>query len=233
MDGDHTLPFTPPPSEIILEVCDNNRSDTPSSLDHGMTDSAEMSPSRSPMLTDSESAHDPLPLLGLEMEVDDYLGSYNSKLANSNQNTNEKIFSCGKCGYTVPGERDLSSHNEIFHSSPSCGTCAPLCWGSCGREVNRTQTTVSQSTNNGRGATKNSGFRGLQTNRKPPAIDCKLIKYRGVLQEFWTCTVCGLANRNIGSVADHVMKFHGLPGTHQCNKCNNSFSDEQALRRHT
>ena len=29
------------------------------------------------------------------------------------------------------------------------------------------------------------------------------------------------------------MKFHGLPGTHQCNKCNNSFSDEQALRRHT
>ena len=95
MDGDHTPPFTPPPSEIILEVCDNNKNDTPSSLDHSMTDSARMSPSRS---------SDPIPLLGLEMEVDEYLGPYNSKLENNNQNTNEKIFSCEKCGYTAPGE---------------------------------------------------------------------------------------------------------------------------------
>ena len=79
IDGDPDLPFTPPQSEIILEVCDSNRSDMPSSPDCGTTDSVGVHPSRSPMLIDSptntEATHDPLPVLGLEMEV----GSYNFK----------------------------------------------------------------------------------------------------------------------------------------------------------
>ena len=76
VDGDLSLPFTPPTSEIILKVCENSGNDTPGSLSHGMTDSTEMNPSKS----DSESANDPIHLLDLEMEVDEDPGSYHPNL---------------------------------------------------------------------------------------------------------------------------------------------------------
>ena len=186
IEGDSAPPFTPPPNEIILKVCDGNQSDTPSSPDCGTTDSVRIHPSRSPMLIDSptntEATHDPLPVLGLEMEVDNYFGLYNFKPENDNQNTSRSgsIFWCDKCGYTAPGEQDLNSHNEIMHGSPNCGTCVPLCWGSCGREVQIAQTTTSQSLNNGQGNTESlPGSRGPQTdtNEKPPSVDCRILKY--------------------------------------------------------
>ena len=197
-------------------------------------------PSRSPMLIDSptntEAARDPLPVLGLEMEVDNFFGLYNFKSENDNQNTSGSgpIFLCDKCGYTAPGEQDLNSHNEIMHGSPSCGTCTPLCWGSCGREVQIAQTTTSQSLNNGQGNTENSGPRGPQTdmNEKPPSVDCRILKYRGNLKEWWTCSVCGLSDKSIRIVADHVMSFHVLTNTHKCNRCNTSFGNEQRLQKH-
>ena len=189
IEGDSTPPFTPPPSEIILEVCDGSHSDTSSSPDcdpGGTTDSNGIHLSRSPMLVDSpantETTHDPLPILGLDMDVDDYFRSYNLKPENDNQNASGSgpIFSCDKCRYTAPGKQDLNSHKEVMHGSPDCGTCAPLCWGSCGREVPKARATTSQSLDNSQGDTKSSpGPTGPQTdtNAKPPSIDCRILKY--------------------------------------------------------
>ena len=105
----------------------------------GTTDSDGIHPSRSPMLIDSptntEAAHDSLPVLGLEMEVDNYFGSYNFKSENNNRNTSGsgQIFSCDKCGYTAPGEQDLNSHNKVMHGPPQVvGPALPFAGGAVG-----------------------------------------------------------------------------------------------------
>ena len=183
IEGDSTPPFTPPPSEIILEVCDGSHSDTSSSPDcdpGGTTDSNGIHLSRSPMLVDSpantETTHDPLPILGLDMDVDDYFGSHDLNPENDNRNASGSgpIFTCDTCRYTTPGKQDLDSHKEVMHGAPECGTCAPLCWGSCGKEVPRARTTTSQIRDNCQGNTESTpGPTRPQTdtNEKPPSID--------------------------------------------------------------
>ena len=127
-------------------------------------------------------------LLDLAMEVEEDIGSYHPYLSNVTQNTNEDMLTCSKCDYTTLGEKDLSAHNQMFHSSPSCGACAPSCWGSCGREANGTQTSSTQIVNNPQAPTVNQGPRGPQSGGATPAIDCRLLNHEGFLRQFWTCT---------------------------------------------
>ena len=122
-----------------------------------------------------------------------------------------------------------------MHGAPECGTCAPLCWGSCRKEVSRARTTTSQIPENCQVNTENTpGPTRPQTdtNEKPPSVDCRILSYRGNLEEWWTCSVCGLLDRSIRIVTDHVMTFHVLASTHKCDMCKTSFCDAQRLQKH-
>ena len=151
--------LTPQPSDFVFDVCEGqgSQSDKRSSPDCDPGGSAVLDgtqSSQSPMLvdpaTDTETAYEPFPVLGLDMDMDNYLRSRDFNPETENPRTSESggIFTCNACGYTSPDKKDLDSHIEVIHGNPGCGTCAPLCWGSCGKEFPKTETVTSPSQNN-------------------------------------------------------------------------------------
>ena len=71
------------------------------------------------------------------------------------------------------------------------------------------------------------------TSKRPPSVDYRTWTYRGRLEGWWTCSVCGLSDRNIRVVTDHVMFSHVVTDEFKCGTCNTSYSDAQRLQLNT
>ena len=123
----------------------------------------------------------------------------------------------------------------MVHKNPDCNVCAPKCFWGCGKDYSMVyRDTHSSSTDHSLASNSGSGSRRPQTNTDvgTPSVDYKMFWYRGKPQGRWSCSVCGLSDKSIKMVMDHIQSSHVISTIFRCRFCNATYNDAQKLYRH-